>query len=262
MSPRSRDGDRREVVLPRVGKDLARPLLVEPEELAPAQQEDAAQHERLAAIRVRLGVGQRKGAAPAPAEDDPPVDAEVLAQLLDVRHEIPGRVLPELREGCALAAAALVVQHDAPLLRIEVAVVERVRCRRPGRRAGRRAACRAGCRTPRSGSCAASRPSDTPSGTASSWERDRAGPSSSVSCRKATIANASLGCRALRAALPDLGLHLAGHQGRLRRPWPVQRRGAAVLHRRHRDDRRRVADAARGGPGNGGSGWPSRRSGC
>ena len=125
MSPRSRDGDRREVVLPRVGKDLARPLLVEPEELAPAQEEDAAQHERLAAIRVRLGVGQRKRAAPAPAEHDPPVDAEVLAQLLDVRHEIPGRVLPELREGCALAAAALVVQHDAPLLRIEVAVVER-----------------------------------------------------------------------------------------------------------------------------------------
>jgi len=49
----------------------------------------------------------------------------VPAQLLDVRHEIPGRVLPQLREGCALAAAALVVQHDAPLLRIKVAVVER-----------------------------------------------------------------------------------------------------------------------------------------
>ena len=126
MSPRSRDGDRREVVLPRVGKDLARPLLVEPEELAPAEEEDAAQHERLAAIRVRFGVGQRQGAAPAAAEHDPPIDAEVLAQLLDVRDEIPGRVLPELREGRALAAAALVVQHDAPLLRIEVAVVDRV----------------------------------------------------------------------------------------------------------------------------------------
>ena len=125
MSPRSRDGDRREVVLPCVGKDLARPLLVEPEDLAPAQEEDAAQHERLAAIRVRLGVGQRQGAAPAPAENDPPVDAKVLAQLLDVRHEIPGRVLPELREGRALAAATLVVQDDAPLLRIEVAMVER-----------------------------------------------------------------------------------------------------------------------------------------
>src|SRR4026207_607386 len=68
-------GDRREIVLPRVGKDLTRPLLVEPEELAPSEEEDASQHERLAAIRVRLGVCQRKGAAPAPAENDPPVDA-------------------------------------------------------------------------------------------------------------------------------------------------------------------------------------------
>ena len=123
MSPRSR-GDRRQIMLPRVGKDLARALLIEPVELAPAQQEDAAQDERRAAIRVRLGVGKRQGAAPAPAEHDPPVDAEMLAQLLDVGDEIPGRVLPKLRERRALAAAALVVQHDAPLLRIEVAVVD------------------------------------------------------------------------------------------------------------------------------------------
>ena len=57
-----------------------------------------------------------------------------------------------------------------------------VRCRRPGRRAGRRAACRAGCRTPRNGSCGASRPRDTRSGTASSGERDRAGGFSYI-CR-------------------------------------------------------------------------------
>src|SRR6185436_18264735 len=88
--------DWREVLLPRLGKDLARPRLVKPEKLASAKQEDAAQHERLAAIRVSLGVGQRKGAAPAPAENDPSVYAEVLAQLLDVHHEIPGRVFPEL----------------------------------------------------------------------------------------------------------------------------------------------------------------------
>ena len=109
MLPRSARGSARGM-LPRVGKDPARALLVEPEQLAPAQQEDAAQHERLAALGVRLGVGQRKGAAPAPAEHHPPVDAEVLAQLLDVPHEVPGRVLAKLREGCALAAAALVVQ--------------------------------------------------------------------------------------------------------------------------------------------------------
>src|SRR4029078_3253306 len=48
-----------------------------------------------------------------------------LRQTLDVRDEIPGRIVAELREGRALAAAALVVQHDAPLLRIEVAMVER-----------------------------------------------------------------------------------------------------------------------------------------
>src|SRR6185436_4087018 len=64
--------DRLEVGLPHVGEDLARAaLLVEPLELALAQEEDAAQRERLAARRVRLGVGERERAAPATAEDDP-----------------------------------------------------------------------------------------------------------------------------------------------------------------------------------------------
>jgi hypothetical protein len=45
---------------------------------------------------VRLGVGQGEGAAPRAAEDLPALDGEVLAQALDVGHEVPGGVLSEL----------------------------------------------------------------------------------------------------------------------------------------------------------------------
>src|SRR5262245_44755321 len=73
-----------------------------------------------------LGVGDRERAAPAPAEYDPALDPERLAQALDVRHEIPGRVLAQLGVRRALAAAALVEEHDAPLPRVEVAPVDRI----------------------------------------------------------------------------------------------------------------------------------------
>ena len=45
--------------------------------------------------------------------------------------------------------------------------------------------------------------------------------------RRCTHDDATLGPRALRAALPDLGLDVAGHQGRLRRARSVQRLGAS-----------------------------------
>ena len=72
-------------------------------------------------MRLRVGEGER--AAPAPAEHQPALDAEVLAQPLDVGHEVPGRVLAQLGVRRALAAAALVEEHDAPARGIEVAAV-------------------------------------------------------------------------------------------------------------------------------------------
>ena len=181
MSPRSRRGSARDSAPMRREKSRSPPP-GRPAQLAPAQQEDPAQHERRAPIRVGLGVGQRKGAAPAPAENDPPVDAEVLAELLDVRHEIPGGVLPELREGRALTAAALVVQHDAPFLRIKGTVVERfdaaarAAVQEDERLAARVAALlevdRVQLRDLQISRAVRIR----------SWERNRVGPSSSISC--------------------------------------------------------------------------------
>ena len=75
------------------------------------------------ALRVRLGVGEGEGAAPAAAEDEPLVDAEVLADPLGVGHEVPGGVLAQLGVGRALAAAALVEEGEVPLRGVEVAAV-------------------------------------------------------------------------------------------------------------------------------------------
>ena len=116
-------GDRLQVLVPGVREEPARPLLVEPEQLLAAQEEDAAQHEAAHALRVLLRVGQGQGAAPAAAEDEPLVDAEALADALGVGHEVPGGVLAQLRVGRALAAAALVVEREVPLRGIEVAPV-------------------------------------------------------------------------------------------------------------------------------------------
>jgi hypothetical protein len=66
-----------------------------------------------------LRVGQGQGAAPGPAEHGTAVDPEVGAQGLDVRHQVPGRVVDEGGVGRALAAASLVEEDDAPGRRIE-----------------------------------------------------------------------------------------------------------------------------------------------
>ena len=100
-------GDRREVVLPRVGEEAARAVLVEPVDLALAQQEDAAQHQLGHALGVRLRVGERERAAPRAAEHLPALDAEVLAQPLDVGDEVPGGVVLErTRAACSCRSRA------------------------------------------------------------------------------------------------------------------------------------------------------------
>ncbi len=72
---------------------------------------------------VRLGVGERERAAPRAAEDVPRVDAELLAYLLDVLDQVPGRVPLQLRVRRALPRAALVEEDDAVGRRVEVAPV-------------------------------------------------------------------------------------------------------------------------------------------
>ena len=89
------------------------------------REEDAAQHEPEAALRVRFGVRERERRAPRAAEHQPAVDVEVRAQTLEVGDEGLRRVAFELGDGRRAAGAALVDEHDAPERRIEVAAVMR-----------------------------------------------------------------------------------------------------------------------------------------
>ena len=112
-----------EVRLPRVGIEDRRAALVEPVDFLLAEEEDAAEDEFGDAIGMSLGIGQGQGGAPGPAEHLPALNAEVLADFLDVGDEVPGGVGFERRVGRALAAAALVEVHDAVLFGVEEAAL-------------------------------------------------------------------------------------------------------------------------------------------
>jgi hypothetical protein len=64
-------------------------------------------HELGDALRMRDGVRERQCAAPAAAEDLPPLDAQHAAHLLEVGDEVPRRVLLQLGKWGGVAAAAL-----------------------------------------------------------------------------------------------------------------------------------------------------------
>ena len=114
-----RGRDVRPVGLPQIGEDLGGAVLIEPRDLAPAQQEDAAQHELGDTLGMLLGVGQGQRAAPAATEHLPALELQMLAELLDVGDQIPRRVLRDLGVRRALTAAALIEDHDAVARRIE-----------------------------------------------------------------------------------------------------------------------------------------------
>ena len=173
MSRRSVGGNRRDVLLPEVGKDRAgaQRVLVEPFELGAAQQEDAAQHQFGDALGVALRVGQRQRRAPGAAEHQPALDPQMRAQRLDVGDQVPGGVLAQLGVRAARAAAALIEQHDAVAPRIEEAP-------HAGIGAAARAAVQehhrlavADCRSARSRARAAPRPAGSRAGTAGSAGR-------------------------------------------------------------------------------------------
>src|SRR2546430_13134851 len=52
-----------------------------------------SQHELGNPLRVSLGVGKRKRRAPRAAEHQPAFDPEMLAQTLDVFHQMPGGIV-------------------------------------------------------------------------------------------------------------------------------------------------------------------------
>ena len=116
-------GQRGEELRPAVRKDRLRAAAVVPVQLPFAQREDAAQHQLGHPLRMLLRVRQRQRAAPAPAEHQPALDVQVLAQLLHVGDEVPRRVGLERRVRAAAARAALIEHDDAIAGGVEEAAV-------------------------------------------------------------------------------------------------------------------------------------------
>lgn len=130
---------------PLVGPEVAGAAAVEPVKLGLGHGEDAAQGQGLDAVGMGLGVEQREAGAPGAAEDDPALDAERLADALDVGNEVPGGVGLHGGVGRRAAAAALVEEHDAVMGGSKKRRIPGSSCR-PGRRAARRPARRQGGR--------------------------------------------------------------------------------------------------------------------
>jgi len=114
-------GDVGEVWLPGIRIEDRSSALVEPVDFLPAQQEDAAQDEFGDAFGMSLGIGEGQSGTPGPAEYLPVLNAQVLADFLNIGDEVPGGVGFERRVRRALAAAALVEIHDAVFLRVKEA---------------------------------------------------------------------------------------------------------------------------------------------
>src|SRR5688572_17374614 len=131
--------NRRDVLLPLIGKKQVRAELVEPSQLDLPQQEDAAQHELADGARMRLGIGQCQRAAPRAAEDEPTIELEVPPQALHVGDEVPSRVRFERGVRAAPSRAAL-IEHDDPIAlrgeetpRVDVAATARTAVNEQGR---------------------------------------------------------------------------------------------------------------------------------
>ncbi len=77
---------------------------------------------------MRLGVEQRQGRAPRAAKHQPALDAEfIAAQQFDVGDEMRRRIGGHLGEWGGAAAAALIVNDDTPIGRVEKPAVHRSR---------------------------------------------------------------------------------------------------------------------------------------
>ena len=81
---------------------------------------------------MRLRIGQRQGAAPGAAEQQPALDAEEAPQRLDVGDQVRGGVVAQLAQRAGAAGAALVEDHHAPMAGVEEAAMHRAG---PGARA-------------------------------------------------------------------------------------------------------------------------------
>ncbi len=104
--------------LPFLGAEL-RHAPVEPVDLGAAGGGHGDDHHLAHPLRVPLGVGHRERRTPGGAVDQPALDAEVLAQALDVLDQVPGGVQAQVhgRVGGVRGAAPAValVEADQPV---------------------------------------------------------------------------------------------------------------------------------------------------
>ena len=105
-------------------REIPADTVVQPVDLRPACRADRHQHHFRHPIRMLLRVRERERRAPAVAEHEPPLDTEVLAELLDVTDEVRRRVRCEIggrlaRVRGAATRSALVEQDDPVPARVE-----------------------------------------------------------------------------------------------------------------------------------------------
>jgi hypothetical protein len=110
--------DRIEKRAMRLGKDAPH-VPQEPVDVLAPREKNAAQQEARATLRMRNAVCEPERRAPRAAENRPLLDLQRDAQLFHVADERVDAVRLEPAERRGLAAAALIEEHDAPLVRFE-----------------------------------------------------------------------------------------------------------------------------------------------
>ena len=106
---------------PQLGKKLPGTAAVKPVQLFASHKKDAAQHQIGRPLGMGDCVNQRQRRTPAAAEHHPAIDAQRLADHLDIGDQMPCRVLDHTRMRPRPPAPALVEQDHAIHCRIEIA---------------------------------------------------------------------------------------------------------------------------------------------
>ncbi len=71
-------GDGIDIVLPVIGKDMVRTMLIEPAQIPVPAKKDATQHQPQDPLGICLGIGQAQCAPPGAPEQHPALDPQVL----------------------------------------------------------------------------------------------------------------------------------------------------------------------------------------
>lgn len=112
-------------VFPEIGEESRCPFLIEPVELMLARSKNPPQDELADPLGMRLGICERQGGAPGPAEKLPLLDAGDSPQALHVLHQMPGRVRLQAGVRRRTSAPSLIEQEHVIFLGMKEAAVGR-----------------------------------------------------------------------------------------------------------------------------------------